>query len=112
MSEPVHSFNVQIVTNGDMSGNITSIRTDIDEVVSYAIQAKFTGSPVGTLKLQGSNDLAILGYTDITDTITAISGSGTYLVNVELPCYSYVQLVYTATSGSGTLNAFINSKRR
>jgi len=112
MSEPVHLFNIQIVTNGDMSSNITSLSTDIDESVSYCIQATFTGSPVGSIKIQGSNDPTLLGYTDITESITAISAAGSYMINVEFPAYSYVQLVYTRTSGSGTMNAKINGKRR
>lgn len=112
MSEPVHVQNTLIVTNGDMSSNITSLATNIDEGCSYNIQAKFTGTPVGIIKLQGSNDPVLLGYTDITESVTSVSGSGTYMVNVEFPVYSYVQLVYTSTSSVGTLNAKINVKRR
>lgn len=97
-----------------MSGNLTSLDTDIDEGVTYSIQAVFTGSPVGTLQLKGSNDVIIpvTNYTTITDSIQAISGAGSFLINVELPGYSHVILTYTATSGSGTLNARINAKRR
>lgn len=112
MSEPIHVFNIQIVTNGNMASNITSLSTNIDEIVSYSIEAAFTGSAVGTIKLQGSNNPSLLGYTDITDSISEVDGTGSYLINVELPAYSYVQLVYTAVSGSGTLNAVINAKRR
>lgn len=112
MSEPVHVQNTLIVTNGDMSSNITSLDTNIDEGCSYCIQAAFTGTPVGIIKLQGSNDPALLGYTDISESISAVTGPGTYMVNVEFPVYSFVHLVYTSTSSSGTLNAKINVKRR
>jgi hypothetical protein len=111
-SLPIHLFNIRIVTNGDMSNDITSLSTNIDEAVSYCIQAKFTGSPVGSIKLQASNDPVVLGYSDITETITAVTTSGNYMINADLPAYSFVQLVYTRTSGSGTLNATINAKRR
>ncbi len=110
--EPVHVSNQQIVTNGDMSGNITSLSTNIDEVVSYCVQATFTGSPVGSIKVQASNDPTLLGYGDVTESIASVTGAGTYILNVEFPSYSYVQLVYTSSSGSGTMNAKLNTKRR
>lgn len=118
MSEPVHSINQQIVTNGDMSANVNSSPTNIDEVVSYSIQAVFTGTPVGILQLQGSNDNVNIGgtgptnWTVITDSISGITAAGTYLVNVELPTYSWVRLQYVRTSSVGTINARINAKRR
>lgn len=112
MSEPVHLFNIQTVTNGSMATNITSDAVNIDEAVSYCLQATFTGAPVGSLKLEVSNDPVLLGYGDETSSISAVSGPGTYVVNVEFPAYSYVRLVYTATSGAGVLNCKINAKRR
>ena len=116
MSLPVHLFNIPIIVNGNMSSSITSSSTDINEAVSYCIQATFTGSPVGSLKIQASDDQfgvpPLLGFVDLPSTITAVTQAGTYMVNVEFPSYCQVQLVYTATSGSGTINAKINAKRR
>lgn len=112
MSEPVHVFNVQVYTNQSMVASSNSLPLNIDECVSYCVHAKFTGAPVGELKIQGSNDPAILGYDDITDSISAVTEAGGYILNVELPAYSFIRLVYTATSGTGTINAKINAKRR
>ena|ERR1019366_3572742 len=117
MSEPIHMFNFPIVgstsgVSGDMSGNITSLATNLDETCTYNIQATFTGSPVGSIKVEGSDDPVLLGYTDITDSIAPITTSGNYMLNVEFPGYSWVRLVYTFTSGTGTLVAKINAKRR
>lgn len=117
MSEPVHLFNIQIITNGDMSSNIISLSTNLDEAASYSIQAVFTGTPVGVLMLEGTNDVPttdtnLTNWTIITDSESDVLEAGSYLINVEFPVYSYVRLVYTRTSGSGTLNARINAKRR
>jgi hypothetical protein len=121
MSMPVHLFNKPIVGGnsgvvGDMSGNITSIPTILNETCTYNVHATFTGSPVGSIKLQGTNDPILLGWIDITGpgvtTVTPVTSAGTYMVNVEFAGYSQVQLIYTATSGSGTLYAQINAKRR
>lgn len=117
MATPIHLFNRAIVGGNSGVGTsmttlITSISTNLDDACTYCIQAAFTGAPVGSIKLQGSNDPVLLGYTDIEESITAITAPGSYMVNVEFPGYSYVQLVYTPTSGTGVLNAKINAKRR
>lgn len=118
MSEPVHLLNDPIVVNGDMSGNINSSPTNLNECVSYSIQAVMTGSPTGTIELQASNDNvkssaeAPVNWTTITESEADITAAGTYMVNVELPSYSWVRLVYTRTGGNGSMNARINAKRR
>lgn len=122
MSEPVHLLNIKIIDNGDMSGDIVSLDTNIDEGVTYSIQSFFTGSPVGTIEARGSNEIILPNppgsavdptkYTIITDSVQAVNGAGSYLLNVEFPGYSHVILTYTRTSGTGTLNSRINAKRR
>ncbi len=115
MSEPVHVASQPIVgltsgISGNMIANITSLPVNINEIVSYAIQAVFTGSPVGNIELQGSNDG--INFTLIPESSAAVSGAGSYLINVELPAYSFVQVIYTFGSGTGTMTAIINTKRR
>lgn len=118
MSEPVHQFNNAIVVNGDMSGNINSDPTNIDSCVSFSVQAVITGTPTGTIELQASNDVVTssaagpVNWTTITESEADITSSGTYMVNYELPSYSWVRLVYNRVGGSGTMNARINAKRR
>lgn len=123
MSEPIHSFNQQIVGGNsniptDMSVAINSIPTNLDSIVSYSISAIFTGSPAGVLQLQLSDDVPIINIPDpnswsiITDSIQNIAAAGHYSINVELPAYSWVRLQYIPSGGSGTLTARINAKRR
>lgn len=119
---PIHLFNKFIVGGdsaviGDMSSTITSLPINIDEAVNYSIQAVMTGSPVGTIQIQASNDILLSSgtvpqnWTTIPTSTSSITSSGTYLINVEFPAYSWVQLLYTAISGSGTMVANINAKR-
>lgn len=112
MSEPIFSINEQIVINGDMSGDVTSDAQEIKEVKGYAIQAIWSAgsTPVGSTKLQASLDGT--NYTDIDGSSISVSGnSGSNFYNIELANYPYVRLVYTRTSGSGTLNVSISAKR-
>lgn len=92
-----------IVTNATMSGNITSIPIQLNQDFAYAVAAVWTGTPVGTLKLQASIDNVT--YIDITGSPTPVSGPGNFMWNVEVCAYQFARMVYTATSGTGTLNA-------
>jgi hypothetical protein len=134
MSEelPIHLFKIPIVgstflpgdaapkpsgVSGSMLANIVSLTVLVEDAVSYSIQVAWTGnSPVGTLELQYSDGLRDASgniiYTPDAETVSAISGNtGSYMVNVEKPAYSYVQLVYTFASGTGTMQGVANAKR-
>lgn len=109
-----------IIDAGDMSGDLTSSVISLDQVYGYSVQAVFTGSPNGTLKLQcsddpGSAERAPLGsgvtnWTDITGATFSITGAGDATFNVNLAFYKWARLVYTRTSGSGSLTARCNTK--
>lgn len=112
----------QIVTAGNMSSaTITSIGIDLNQLDLDSIQAVWTGSPVGTLKIQVSNDIVAVApganpaanvthWSDYTGSSTAVSGAGDITYNMTFVGYRWVQLVYTKTSGSGTLNATFSGK--
>lgn len=113
---------VQIITSGDMAQSaINSKGIDLNQQYVYAIQAVWTGSPVGTLKIQVSNDIVpdgvggdqasnVVNWTDYTNSSQSISGAGNFVWNVLEAGYRWVRLVYTKTSGSGTINAVFSGK--
>lgn len=120
------SNTITLLTNASMTGTdtITSAPIPLDQIYGYAIQASWTGTPTGTFSLQASSEspptqsqVANGGPDNITlwDTIAnssySIAGSsGTYMWNVNLAFYRYVQLVYTNTSGTGSLSAIMSAK--
>lgn len=100
----------------DMSIGITSDPIWLGHIANYSIQIVFTGTPVGSFKLQMSNDdgritqptiqtqdFGVINYTDIADSNQAISAAGNHAYTVENAGYRWVRLVYTPTSGSGTI---------
>jgi hypothetical protein len=97
-----------LVVNGDMSGNITSIPFLITQGWIGAIQAHWTGAPVGTIELLISNDNVI--YSVYTGSSTTVSGSGDFLWNLAACGFNYIKVQYTFTSGTGTLNVTANYK--
>lgn len=106
---------IQIITACDMSTtSCTSLSLDMTNSRDFAIQAVFSGAPVGTLKLQVSNDIGdcanATNWMDYTNTSQAVTSSGNFLWNVASGNYHCVRAVYTKTSGTGTLNAVYGRK--
>jgi hypothetical protein len=101
--------NLQLVTNGDMSqASITSSVLDMSNYVLASIQAVFTGSPVGVFKIQRSNDKVT--FSDDASSVLSISSSGDWVWEIASVGSRYARLVYTKTSGTGTLNVVANEK--
>lgn len=83
--------------------------------INYSVS--WTGSPVGTFTVQGSDDYS--EYADgsvknagtwntlpTTPAVTASGAPGNGMIEVVTFCHA-IQLVYTATSGTGTLQAIV-----
>lgn len=97
----------KIITDGNLAGSIESSVVDITMFNGYSITAVFTGAPVGTLKLQCSNDENSSGtnYEDVPNSSQAVSAAGSHTWNVSDAQYGFVKVVYTRSSGTGTMNA-------
>lgn len=111
----------QIVTSGDMSGNITSDPTNIQFLDNVSMQLNFTGTPTGTFTVQGSLDYqqtspfakaAIGNWIDLTlSPSPAATGSASQiLLDLNQLSFPWIRVKYTRSSGSGTLNAYISAK--
>lgn len=117
-----------LMLNGaDMSGDIESVPLNVQQSDLLGIQVDYDsgGSPVGSLELQGSvNYDPHLGtgtwfslplsvapdFTPVTTVAIPTSPSPLFLdmYGVSVP---WLKLVYTATSGSGSMTAILSSKR-
>lgn len=108
---------VKIITSGNMAGSLSSSGLDMFNMAIGSIQAVFTGSPVGTLKLQISNDIVptptagaanlasnVVNWTDYTGSSQSISAAGNFMWILDATGYRWLRLVYTFSSGTGTLN--------
>lgn len=102
----------------NMNTNITSDPIWLGHVVNYSIQLVFTGTPNGSFKLQCSNDegrpeaaseddrdFKITNWTDITDSAQAVTAAGDHTYDVQNAGYRWVRVVWTFSSGSGTLSS-------
>ncbi len=115
-----------MLTNAVMTGTteVDSPPLNLDQMFGLAIQAIWTGTPVGSMKLQASvqspptqNQTSnggpdnITQWTDISGSSVSISASaGNFMWNLDAAYYRYIRLVYVNASGSGVLNVHANIK--
>lgn len=95
----------------DLASSITGPALSLEHMGGYSFFVKLTGSPVGSLSLQASNDPAEPNGAAPSNWVTlaspaavAISAAGTTFLNVPDVFYRWVRLVYTATSGTGAVS--------
>ncbi len=120
-SRPMLSPN-SVITNGDMSGNLTSKVTIIQNMSELSYDISWTGSsPVGVASVQVSNTYTQNADGSVRnagnwntiplDNSTNISGnSGNGFIDIDSIGAFAVRLVYTFGSGTGTMNAVITGK--
>lgn len=111
-----------VITSGDLSGNITSIVSIIDNLSMASYSLSWVGSsPSGTVNVQVSND-----YTENVDGSVrnagtwnnlplsispAVSGNtGNGFIDIDAQAGYALRLTYTRISGTGTLQALVTGK--
>jgi hypothetical protein len=109
MSLPIFHLNILSLDSVSMSQNQSSLIHDLGEVSGFAVHSIFTGTPVGTLIVEASNDTDTNNFVAIDS--YAITEDGKRLLNIEKSHYKYVRVRYEFTSGSGTLTTRVSGKR-
>jgi hypothetical protein len=89
----------------------------LPDIIGYAVQAVYTGTPNGTIKLQASVDpfkyvvngglQAPTHWADIPSSSITLNAAGVYIWNITDVYYTFVRVVYTDASG-GTSTAVLN----
>lgn len=111
-----------VVTNGSMSANITSDPTIIQMLSMISYHVTWAGtSPVGEITVEVSNDYSLNpdGTTRNTGTWNTLPLSSDCLINtntdegfidIDANAGYALRLVYTRTSGTGTMQVTVNGK--
>ncbi len=120
----MHLAHDNLIVDGSMTGTsvINSDSFWVGHAFGYCVQARWTGTPNGTIKLQvsidgveptvgNSNEPTISNWEDLADSSYSITGSaGSYMWNVNEVNYRWVRVVYTNSSSTGTLNVEYSTK--
>lgn len=110
----------QVITAQSMGADVTSAITCIQWLDNITYQCNFTGTPTGTFSVHGSvdhqevNNVVVRAGTFVPITLdpspVASGSAGSVLINLNQLAFPYIKLVYTRTSSTGTLNAYISGK--
>lgn len=122
----------QIITAGDASqATVTSAVTNILYMNTVAVQMNITGAPVGAFAIQVSCDYSQDAEGNVTNAgnwvtvvtqsnplfwingnnqTLAITGPTNIVVTLLSMPTPWMRVVYTKTSGTGAINAFITAK--
>lgn len=121
----------QNIVAGDMSqATITSTVSNIQMLDNVGIQLSWTGSPVGTFTIEVSADHAQDEYGNVTVAgqwtaltvsylvSSAVTAASSIPTSVGSPIYvditqisaPWIRVIYTKTSGTGTLTGYLTAK--
>ena len=112
---------IQVVSSGDMSGNLTSTPINIQMLDDVGVMFVASGSPTGTFTAEVSTNRTVNAdgsektagdWADYPFTsAAAASGSAINIFrNMATLSAPWIRFKYTFTSGTGTLNAYITGK--
>jgi len=86
-----------------------------DRLQGVSFHCVITGSPIGELKLQCSNDAGtipeagehaatdISNWADVGDASLAVNGAGSYVLSTTDQFVRWMRLAYVSTSGTGSM---------
>jgi hypothetical protein len=111
----------QSVTNGNMASNLTSLVTNIEHLDNIALQLHYTGVPVGVFYVEFSLDYDVDNQgvvrnsgtwvpIDFGSPVAAAGAADDIFFDLNQVAGPWIRMRYAATSGSGTLQAFISGK--
>lgn len=112
---------VHIITAQSMATTITSSAVEIENQDNIGIQLHWIGTPTGAFSIQiSSNHLEDSQHNVITagnwvtltlsPAITASGSADDAYIDLNQISALYMRIVYTATSGAGTLDAYVVAK--
>lgn len=104
---------IPVITNGDMSGDLASISTNIQYLDFWSFEFVATGSPDGQYDIQVSHDNVNWVTLDLPVT-SAIAGGApnpVIIANTQVVPEPYIRAIYTFTSGTGTLNVTLTARQ-
>jgi hypothetical protein len=100
-----------------MASNFILEPVYLGSIINYSIQLVFTGTPGGNFKLQCSVDPGrptanskepqsdtVINWTDVADSAQSISAAGNHVWDVQNCGYTWVRVVWTQTSSTGSLD--------
>lgn len=117
-----------VMNASSMAADITSTPTILQSLTGVGYAVSWTGStPIGTLSVQASNDYSLypngtvnnsgtwttiyLNVNGTPSTTIAVSGNtGNGFIDIDKTMAYAIRLIYTRSSGTGSMTAVVNCK--
>lgn len=101
----------KVITDGDMSGNLTSDITNVTNLDNVGYLVEWSGtSPVGVITVETQSGPSGWCALDFGTAISVSGNTGCAVININQIPFENVRLNYIVTSGTGTLNVTLSSK--
>ena len=97
------------IVAGTMASNVTGPSTNILYTDRVGFQIVYTGTPTGSFSVEVSNDETTWQELTLSTAVSAAGSAGNDFIDAETSA-KFVRLVYTASSGSGSLDVHITAK--
>lgn len=96
---------------GDMSGAIVGPSTNVAFIDNITLVAEWAGSaPVGQVDVQVQNGNSAWSTLTLTPAFAISGASGNANAQITLGGFEKMRVIYTATSGTGTLTVWVAGK--
>ena len=101
-----------IISAGVMSGTdvLESEHISIINLDNISLQFDWTGTPNGSFDIQVSNDNITFHSLNVLNVPAAVGAAGGFIITLNQIAQPYIKVIYTNTSGTGTLNVTIFAK--
>lgn len=101
----------KVIDAGDMSGNLTGSETNVTQLDNIGYIAEWSGtSPVGVLSVEVQSGPSGWAALDFGSPLAVSGNTGSLIINVNQLPFEKIRVVYTATSGTGSLTVTLSSK--
>lgn len=117
----------RVVTNGDMSGTVTSLATNMEQLSCVSYDLAWTGTPNGAFTVEVSNtyvpsaapgnlpvnagNWTVIPQSSFQGTYPTPAGSSSNgALDIDITGFTWIRVVYTPASGTGVLNVYIAGK--
>lgn len=105
-----------IVNSQSLAASFNSPILPVYQADSMVLQVNYTGAPVGSLDVQESLDYnpssGAGNFVSITPLTQAIPGAvSPILIETSAGLGGYLRIVYTRTSGTGSMSVYMSRKR-
>ena len=97
------------IVAGSMAATVTGPSTNILHTDRVGYQIVFTGTPTGTFTAEVSNDETTWEPLTLSVGITAAGSADNHFIDCETAA-KFIRLVYTRSSGTGTLDVKLIAK--